>query len=100
MSLECTGIFAEGESVQGEIIFNSGRTAPVNGIVIREEAQRTCLRLHCTIGPPLLMAEQRELIVQTKASGPRPAVSETLLGDTVRSLPSHRPKGLCRLKRS
>ena len=100
MSLACTGIFAEGESVQGEIIFHSGRTAPVNGIVIREEAQRTCLRLHCTIDPSLLMAEQRELIVQTKASGPRPAVSETLLGDTVRSLPSHRPKGLCRLKRS
>jgi hypothetical protein len=100
MSLDCAGIFAKGETVQGEIIFSSGRTAPVNGIVIREDAQRTCLRLHCTIDPTLLMAEQREQIIQTKDSGPQPAVSDSVLGDAVRPLPSHRPKGLCRLKRS
>ncbi len=100
ISLDCTGIFAEGETVQGEIIFRSGRTAPVNGIVIREDAQHTCLRLHCSIDPTLLMAEQREQIIHTKASGPQPVVSDSVLGDTVRDLPSHRPKGLCRLKRS
>lgn len=99
ISLDCTGIYAEGQTVQGEIIFDSGRTAPVNGLVIREEPQRTCLRLHCTIDPPLLMAEQREQIIQQKASGPLPAVSETMRDTTAKSLPSHSPKGICRLKR-
>ena len=100
MSLACSGLFSVGDNVQGEIIFHSGRSAPVNGVVIREDTQRTGLRLHCTIDPKLLMAEQREQIIQTKASGPRPVVSESVLGDTAPSLPSHTPKGLCRLKRS
>lgn len=99
IGLECTGVYAKGLPVQGEIIFDSGRTAPVNGIVIRQEADRTCLRLHCTIDPGLLMAEQRERIVIKKSSGPRPAVSKTLLDDTAGSLPSYSPKGICRLKR-
>lgn len=98
ISLGCTGVFAQGQTVQGEIIFDSGRTAPINGIVIRKEADRTCLRLHCTIPPPLLMAEQREQIIMEKANGPRPAVSKTVLDTTAESLPSHSPKGICRLK--
>ncbi|MBC2712678.1 MAG: PilZ domain-containing protein [Desulfosarcina sp.] len=99
ISLGCTGVYAHGQTVQGEIIFDSGRTAPVNGMVVREEADRTCLRLHCTIDPPLLLAEQREQIIMEKADGPRPAVSKTVLGTTAGSLPSHHPKGICRLKR-
>lgn len=99
ISLGCTGAFANGQLVQGEIIFNSGRTAPVNGVVIREETDRTCLRLHCTIDPPLLMAEQREQISIEKSSGPRPVVSKSVLNTTAGSLPSHLPKGICRIKR-
>jgi hypothetical protein len=99
VGLGCTGVYANGETVQGEIIFDSGRTAPVNGVVIREEMDRTCLRLHCSIDPPLLMAEQRELIRLEKAAGPRPAVSRTVLDKRTGGLPSHSPKGICRLKR-
>ena len=99
ISLVCTGIYTNGQTVQGEIIFGSGRTAPVNGMVIREETDLTCLRLHCTIDPPLLMAEQREQIASEKGNRPRPAVSNTLLDTTTGSLPSHSPKGICRLKR-
>ncbi len=100
ISLDCTGVYAGRQTVQGEVIFDSGRTAPVNGIVIREESDRTCLRLHCTIDPPLLMAEQREQILAQKANGPLPAVSITSLDTTAGSLPSHSPKGICRIKRS
>lgn len=99
ISIGCTGVYANGQTVQGEVIFDSGRTTPVNGIVIREEADRTCLSLHCTIDPPLLMAEQREQILMEKANGPPPAVSKTVLDTTAGSLPSHSPKGICRLKR-
>ncbi|WP_372681873.1 PilZ domain-containing protein [Desulfosarcina sp.] len=99
ISLVCTGIYALGKTVQGEIIFGSGRTAPVNGMVIREEAGLTCLRLHCTIDPPLLMAEQREQIACEKGNIPRPAVSNTLLDTATGPLPSHFPRGICRLKR-
>lgn len=99
MSLSCTGVYAHGHTVQGEIIFAGGRTAPVNGIVIREEPDRTCLRLHCTIDPPLLMAEQREQIAMERGNRPRPAVSKTVLDKRAGSLPSHTPKGICRLKR-
>jgi hypothetical protein len=98
ISLVCTGIYTHGQTVQGEIIFVSGRTAPVNGMVIREDTALTCLRLHCTIDPPLLMAEQRAQIAQEKGNSPRPAVSKSLLGTTTGSLPSHSPKGICRLK--
>jgi hypothetical protein len=99
ISLGCNGVYAHGQTVQGEIIFGSGRTAPVNGIVIREATDRTCLRLHCTIDPPLLMAEQREQIALEKGNSSHPAVSKTVLDTTVGSLPSHSPKGICRLKR-
>lgn len=98
IGLRCSGVFSVGNTVQGEIIFDSGRTAPVNGVVIREETDRTSLRLHCTIDPPLLMAEQREQIRLEKTIGPRPAVSRTVLEKTTRGLPSHSPKGICRLK--
>jgi hypothetical protein len=98
ISLVCTGVYDHGQTVQGEIIFNSGHTAPINAIVIREDAQCTTLRLHCTIDPPLLMAEQREQIVLRKAEGPQPAVSKTILDGTAGSLPSHTPKGICRVK--
>lgn len=98
IGLVCRGIYAIGQTVQGEIIFESGRTAPINGTVIREDAGRTGLRLHCMIDPPLLMAEQREQIVMQKAKGPQPAVSKTMLDNTAESLPSHTPKGICRLK--
>lgn len=99
ISLVCTGIYAHGQTVNGEIIFGSGRTAPVNGMVIREENDLTCLRLHCTIDPPLLMAEQREQIAKEKGNSPRPAVRDNLLDTTTGSLPSHSPKGICRLTR-
>jgi len=99
ISLLCSGIFSKGETVRGEILFPSGRTAPINGVVLRVNAGRTSLRLHCTIDPPLLMAEQRELIVREKEQGPQPAVSDALLDSPARSLPSHTPKGICRLKR-
>ena len=99
ISLGCKGVYTHGQTVQGEIIFVSGRTAPVNGVVIREETDRTCLRLHCTIDPPLLMAEQREQIALRKGNSPRPAVSKTILDTTAASLPSQSPKGICRLKR-
>jgi len=99
ISLVCSGIYVHGQTVQGEIIFVSGRTAPVNGTVIRGNSDLTCLRLHCTIDPPLLMAEQRAQIAQEKGNSPRPAVSKTVLDTTTGSLPSHSPKGICRLKR-
>ena len=99
ISLRCKGVYVRGQTVQGEIIFVSGRTAPVNGVVMREESNRTCLRLHCTIDPPLLMAEQREQIAQEKGNRARPAVSRALLDSTAGSLPSHSPKGICRLKK-
>lgn len=98
IGLVCRGIYTIGQTVQGEIIFESGRTAPINGTVIREEAGRTGLRLHCMIDPPLLMAEQRDHIVRQKAKGPQPAVSKTMLDNGAGSLPSHTPKGICRLK--
>ena len=100
ISLLCTGIFTQGETVQGEILFPSGRTAPINGAVLRIDAGRTSLHLHCTIDPPLLMAEQREQIAREKERGPQPAVSDALLESPAQSLPSHSPKGICRLKRS
>ncbi|WP_319409852.1 PilZ domain-containing protein [uncultured Desulfosarcina sp.] len=99
ISLGCTGVYAIGQTVQGEIIFTSGRTAPVNGVVLREKMDYTCLRLHCTIDPPLLMAEQREQIAREKGDSPRPAVSKAVMDKTVGSLPSDSPKGICRLKR-
>ena len=99
ISLDCKGVYTLGQTVQGEIIFVSGRTATVNGVVIREEADRICLRLHCTIDPPVLMAEQREQIALEKGNRPRPAVSKSILDTTAGSLPSHSPKGICRWKR-
>jgi hypothetical protein len=99
ISLLCSGVYEKGAVVSGEIVLPSGRTAPINGVVLRDDGRRTSLYLHCTIDPPLLMAEQRERIVQEKSPGPRPAVSNALLDTSPRSLPSHAPKGICRLKR-
>ncbi len=99
ISLGCRGVYTHGQTIQGEIIFSSGRTTPVNGVVIREDRDRTCLRLHCSIAPPLLMAEQRDQIVLRKGNRPRPVVSQNVLDTTDGSLPSHSPKGICRLKR-
>ena len=99
ISLGCKGVYAIGQTIQGEVIFASGRTAPVNGVVLREETDYTCLRLHCTIDPSLMMAEQREQIARKRGNSPRPAVSKTVLDKTIGSLPSHSPKGICRLKR-
>jgi len=98
IGLVCTGVYSQGQTVLGEIHFPSGRTAPVNGVVIRDDAQLTSLQLHCGIDPPLLMDEQREKIVREKDKGPRPVVSEALLDTTPRSLPSLTAKGICRLK--
>lgn len=97
IALDCTGVYTPGQTVHGEIIFASFRTAVVNGTVVREETDRTSLQLHCTIAPPLLMAEQREQIVNKKGAA-RPAVSKSLLENPSNSLPSHRPKGICRIK--
>jgi len=98
IGLICTGVYAKGETVLGEIRFPSGRTAPINGVVLRDDGQDTSLQLHCGIDPPLLMEEQREKIVREKDKGPQPVVSEALLDSTPRSLPSQKIKGLCRLK--
>lgn len=98
LGLVCTGVYAEGKTVLGEIHFPSGRTAPINGGVLRDDGQHTSLQLHCGIDPPLLMDEQREKIVREKDKGPQPVVSEALLDTTPRSLPSQRVKGICRLK--
>jgi hypothetical protein len=99
ISLGCKGVYTQGQPVQGEIIFSSGRTSPINGLVIREEMDRTCLRLHCTIDPSLLMAEQRDQIALEKGRCPRPSVSKTAMDKTTGSLPSHSSKGICRLKK-
>lgn len=98
LNLVCTGVYAEGQTVLGEIHFPSGRTAPVNGVALGDDAQHTRIQLHCGIDPPLLMVEQREKIVREKAQGPQPVVSEALLGTTPRSLPSLTIKGICRMK--
>ena len=98
IGLVCTSVYTERQTVLGEIHFPSGRTAPINGVVLRDDGQHTSLQLHCGIDPPLLMDEQREKIVREKDKGPQPVVSEALLGTTPRSLPSQRVKGICRLK--
>ncbi|WP_319525502.1 PilZ domain-containing protein [uncultured Desulfosarcina sp.] len=98
LGLVCTGVYTEGQTVLGEIQFSSGRTAPINGVVLRDDGQHTSLQLHCGIEPALLMEEQRENIVREKAQGPRPVVSEALLDTKPRSLPSQKTRGLCRLK--
>ncbi len=99
IGLACTGVYAKGQTVLGEIIFDSGRTAPVNGVVVREGLDGTFFNLHCTIAPPLLMKEQREQIQRKKAKGPLPKAGTTSLDAVTTSLPSHTPKGVCRLKR-
>ena len=98
LSLLCTGVYATGQTVHGEVIFASGRTVQINGRVVRHESDQTCLTLHCTIDPSVFMAEQRERIESQKSKGPRPAVSQSALEEPGTSLPSHRPKGICRIK--
>jgi hypothetical protein len=99
ISLGCTGVYATGQTVRGEIIFSSFRRIVVNGVVVREDEDRTSLKLHSAIDPPLLMAEQRQQITMNKGATARPAVSEDVLEKPSASLPSQRPnKGICRLK--
>ena len=98
LSLFCTGVYATGQTVHGEVIFYSGRTVQIHGSVIREEMDQTCLTLHCTIDPSIFMTEQRERIELEKSIGPRPAVSQGALEESSTTLPSHRPKGICRKK--
>ena len=98
LSLFCTGVYATGQTVHGEVIFPSGRTVQIHGSVVREELDQTCLTLHCTIDPSIFMAEQRERIESEKSIGPRPAVSQGALEESSTTLPSHRPKGICRKK--
>ncbi|BBO80033.1 hypothetical protein DSCO28_05990 [Desulfosarcina ovata subsp. sediminis] len=100
VSLGYVGVYFPGQTVQGEIIFASGRSAPINGVVARQTNRQTVLLLHCTIDPSILMAEQRERIALQKDDGPRPAVSPSLKDNLDVRLPSHQPKGVCRLKRS
>ena len=99
ISLDCSGVYVSGQTIQGEIIFDSGCTAPINGVVRRTNGKRTVLQLHCSIDPTLIMAEQRERIASKKDTGPKPAVGVTYDDEVGRSLPSHQPKGSCRLKR-
>lgn len=98
LSLLCTGVYVIGQTLQGEVIFASGQTTRVNGSVIRDQSGRTGLALHCTIDPSIFMAEQRERIEAQKQVGPRPVVSQSALEKTADELPSHHPKGICRIK--
>ncbi len=99
LSLACSDDFTVGQTICGKVVFPSGQTATVNGVVVRVANHQTSLDLHCTIDPSLLMAEQRKQIVAEKADGPQPAVSRTILETRVGDLPSHATKGICRLKR-
>ena len=95
LALYCSGVYENGQAVIGEVIFDSGRNAKVNGHVVRQNADSTSIALDCTIEPSVFMAEQRELIAARKQTGPRPTVSQDILDKTADSLPSHRPKGIC-----
>lgn len=95
LSLGCEGIYATDRLVQGEIIFDSGRTAPVNGVVVREQNGRTALKLHCLIDPFILMLEQREQILQHKEDDSLPIINP-LAKPPPHPLPSYQPKGVCR----
>jgi hypothetical protein len=96
--LVCTDVYRKGQTVNGEIIFSSGRTAPINGVVTWQSAGSTCLDLHCTIPPAVVMAEQREQIMATKAKGPRPPGDPAAAQNAPSRLPSYQPKGICRSK--
>ncbi len=100
IGLVCSDGYRLGETVMGEVMFQDGATAAVNGIVIRQSEGLTVLQLHCTIDPALIMKVQRHQIEKRKKIGPRPPVDQTLLDQNGNSLPSHRPKGVCRMKRS
>lgn len=98
LGLACRGVFELGETVRGEILFSSGRTAPINGVVVRVDEELTGLLLHCSIEPTLLMAEQRAQILSEKGDDGRPPGRTSTVEVSSGSLPSHRPKGICRLK--
>lgn len=100
ISLVCSDVYHLGETVMGEVIFQDGATATINGDVIRQPAGLTVLQLHCTIEPSLLMKIQRSQIERRKKLGHRPPVDRILLDQDGKSLPSHAPKGVCRMKRS
>ncbi len=95
LALYCSGVYENGQTVIGEIIFDSGRNARVNGSVVRQDTNCTSIALHCAIEPSIFMAEQREMIAARKQTGPRPSVNQDILEKTADSLPSHRPKGIC-----
>ncbi|GAB6908258.1 hypothetical protein DESC_270059 [Desulfosarcina cetonica] len=97
--LASSGVYGKGQSVLGEIIFDSGRSAPINGVVVRETTDVTVLKLHCALSPSLLMAEQRDYIALQKNQGPRPAISPMLKEEIAGSSPGHPIKGKCRLNR-
>lgn len=100
LSLACSDDFTVGQTIYGEVVFPSGQTAMVNGVVVRIANHQTSLDLHGTIDPSLLMAEQRKQIVTEKADGPQPAVSRTILETPIGDLPSQATRGICRQKRS
>lgn len=89
-----------GQTVVGEVIFKDGATASVNGIVTRQSKDLVALYLHCAIEPSLLIKVQRDQIERKKKMGARPAVDPTIVDQKGQSLPSHTPKGVCRMKRS
>lgn len=99
VSLDCEGVYAQGQAVSGEIVFPSGRTASVDGFVIRRAHRRTCLNFHAPIDASLLMDEQRERIVADKGGGPHPPAIRPFPDNRLGDLPSHTTKGIYRLKR-
>jgi hypothetical protein len=98
LGLDCTGVYEKGQTILGDVILENGKTAPINGEVLRENSNGTFIRLHCTIPPSLVMEAQRSQIQSEKEMGPLPAAVGSPVGTPNSSLPSHRPKGLCRLK--
>lgn len=96
IGLSCIDRFTTGQTVQGEVIFKSGRTAAVDGIVVRHTTDGTYLELNRSIDSALLMAEQRSQIVMQRAGGPQPAISRAALEPRPKALPSHQLKGIRR----
>jgi hypothetical protein len=99
LGLACTAPFVIGQAIEGSIIFNTGQTAAVGGIVVRQTATGTFLQLRQPMDASLLMAEQRNQVVTQRADGPRPAVSSTVLDARPAALPSQQIKGVRRARR-
>ncbi len=99
LGLACTDPFVIGQAIAGRIIFNTGQTAAVGGIVVRQTATGTFLQLGQPMDASLLMAEQRNQVAMQRADGPRPAVSSTVLDARPAALPSQQIKGVRRARR-